>query len=307
MLKRILPAMALALLALFGAYYWLDLRPGGGDMSAGAGTASAGPAIWEVEGGNARMVLLGSFHVMKRDADWRTPVIMDAFKGADTLVVEIDLSRYSQQQIWQATAKYALLPKGKTLQSVLDGSTYAEVTDRARTLGVDSKAIDTFRPWFAGLTLEQAELAQQGYTAEMGVDETLMAAAKDTDKTILPLETFDEQISILATPPEGDINAYMKEYLDELSRSKQEFSRIDEIWRRGDVAGLENYLKTEHDNDPGVFAAVYTARNRSWLPRFEEMLKGSGTYFVVVGAGHLVGKDGVVALLRQAGYTVHRL
>jgi uncharacterized protein YbaP (TraB family) len=268
---------------------------------------SAGPALWEVTGGKAKMVLFGSFHVLKKGADWLTPAIDQAFSAASTLVVEIDIASYDQAELGRTTAGYALLPRGERLDTVLDAATYANVVAHAETLGVDPKGLSMLRPWFVGLTLTQAELAKEGYEAAQGDDATLIARAKGKGLKILSLESLTQQMSVLATPPQGDINAYMTTYLDDIDGAHADFAKIDAIWRTGDIAGLEATLKEEKARDPAVFKAVYDDRNHAWLPHFKQLLEGEGSYFVVVGAGHLVGDDGMVALLRAAGYTVKRL
>jgi uncharacterized protein YbaP (TraB family) len=53
--------------------------------------------------------------------------------------------------------------------------------------------------------------------------------------------------------------------------------------------------------------ALIVKRNQSWIPEIEQMLKGPSDALVVVGAAHLVGKTGVVELLRAKGYTVEQI
>jgi uncharacterized protein YbaP (TraB family) len=302
MARRILSLPAFLLVLFCGA--WLCGAP---LHAAGAAAPSAGPALWEVSGGKAKMVLFGSFHVLKKGADWLTPAIDNAFSAASTLVVEIDVASYDPAELGRTTAGYALLPKGETLDRVLDAATYANVVAHAEALGIDPKGLSMLRPWFVGLTLTQAKLAAEGYEAAQGVDATLIARAKKKGLKILSLESLTQQMSVLATPPEGDINAYMTSYLDDIDKAHEEFAKIDTLWRSGDAAGLETALKEEKARDPAAFKTVYDDRNRAWLPYFKQLLEGEGRYFVVVGAGHLVGDTGMVALLTAAGYTVKRL
>jgi uncharacterized protein YbaP (TraB family) len=75
-------------------------------------------------------------------------------------------------------------------------------------------------------------------------------------------------------------------------------------WHRGDTGQLERLLSEGFDKFPDLYRILTTDRNRRWLPRIEGMLHEKQDYLVIVGALHLVGRDGVVALLERQGYKV---
>ena len=84
----------------------------------------------------------------------------------------------------------------------------------------------------------------------------------------------------------------------------------DEImtaWRRGDVDALAGIMYSSFREMPSFAERLLETRNRKWIPKIEGYLRSGKTYFVVVGAGHLGGRSGVLALLREKGYEVSQL
>ncbi|MFT4075008.1 MAG: TraB/GumN family protein [Asticcacaulis sp.] len=78
-------------------------------------------------------------------------------------------------------------------------------------------------------------------------------------------------------------------------------------WRTGDQKTLTDSLALMAQADPAGYAALIDKRNQTWLPAIRKALSNKGTTFVTVGATHLIGPDGLVAALRQSGYSVSRL
>jgi uncharacterized protein YbaP (TraB family) len=86
-----------------------------------------------------------------------------------------------------------------------------------------------------------------------------------------------------------------------------EMTKIKDAWVSGDVAGLDKLLNKSMAMSPGMFATLVTNRNRSWIPKIAAMLNGKSDALVVVGAAHLVGKQGVVEMLRAQGYKIEQM
>jgi hypothetical protein len=95
--------------------------------------------------------------------------------------------------------------------------------------------------------------------------------------------------------------------LDETKELQAEMQDIIAAWRRGDTQRLAKLLSTEYSSFPALYRPLVTERNEKWLPQIEQMLKDEANVMVVVGALHVVGKGGLLELLRKDGYTAKQL
>jgi hypothetical protein len=84
-------------------------------------------------------------------------------------------------------------------------------------------------------------------------------------------------------------------------------TKLMAAWKAGDAPGVEQIVLSEVKNDPLLYQRLLVERNKTWLPKIEALFARRGHALVVVGAAHLIGPDGVVAMLKSKGYTVEQL
>jgi len=119
------------------------------------------------------------------------------------------------------------------------------------------------------------------------------------------LETPESQIRTLADLPVAAQVRFLTSTVQEIADGAAKVDEMDAAWAAGDSKKLEQLLtKDISDAGPDVYAAVLTRRNAHWTGQIDEMMRGKGKIFIAVGAAHLVGKDGVPAMLRARGYVV---
>ena len=98
--------------------------------------------------------------------------------------------------------------------------------------------------------------------------------------------------------------------LKDLQRAAQEVDQLVQAWKSGDMKGMEAIIAKSPKEDlrlTPVYEKLINDRNRKMLSKIEDYLKGNATYFVVVGAAHLVGEKGIVEALLKKGYRVEQL
>src|SRR5262249_2449578 len=140
-----------------------------------------------------------------------------------------------------------------------------------------------------------------------GVDRYLAERASKSGKPISGLETFESQMSIFDGLSAREQESMLRETLEEMDQLQKSAERIVQAWLTGDTASLEESLLSGMRAYPDLYQRLLVARNRRWLPQIEALIKQGGNALIVVGAAHLVGKDGLIELLRQQGYTVEQL
>ena len=96
----------------------------------------------------------------------------------------------------------------------------------------------------------------------------------------------------------------MKATLRDLDKIKDEFNDIVKAWKIGDSQKLDKMLNDAMVESPAIYKRLVGDRNHNWLPKIEAFLKGDKNAIVIVGAAHLVGKEGVVELVKAKGYRV---
>ena len=267
------------------------------------------PAMWRLKDSNSEVYLFGTFHVLPPSIEWTTPAFDGAMKAAETTMTEADVtSPAAQAEIGALVQQYGLNPQGVTLSSVLGPERSAELAEIAGALGVPPAALEPYRPWLALISLAAVAMQQAGFQQGSGVETVVLAQAAAEKDAIAYLETASEQIQVLAGLDEEEMLANFDVSLDQFREFKALTTRMLEAWRTGDVADLEALLVEElRSTSPKAFDDLIVRRNRNWVVKIDEIMKGEGDYFIAVGAGHLVGEDSVVDLLQERGYKVERI
>lgn len=264
--------------------------------------AYADPAFYRISKGNEQHWLLGSIHAGKPSLYPLPDPVELAWQQSRALVMEVDMTHISQAQ-WQEMGAITRLVDGKTLKDHLPMDLYRRTLIAAGQNGLTEAMLAPLRPWFAAITLTQAALERTGYRGEFGVDQHFAKRANDGGKPIVGLETLLEQLGYLASV--GDNQTLMLEStLDELPELEKGFAEVMAAWQNGDQATLINLLKEEMA-PPKLQAwleqTLLAERNRNWVKKWPGLPNES---FIVVGALHLYGEQGLLALLEQQGWRI---
>ena len=261
--------------------------------------------LWKVEGpGASTAYLLGSLHVLTPDYYPLSPTIDRAFASSRTLVEEADLDEMRDPtQMMSAMAK-AMLTDGRSLDQLVSSATYAELERRAAAVGLPMAALQRMKPWLVALVLMAPSLQAAGLSAEYGVDKHFFDRAKEAGMKRQAFETLAYQLDRfdqLSPKLQEDMLTSTMAELDTYASKLQDLARA---WAAGDVAALEKELLSAFDKSPEIYNRLLVERNRNWLPQVDSCLKENAGCFIVVGAAHLVGPDGLPTLLAKRGYRV---
>ncbi|MFQ2132709.1 TraB/GumN family protein [Aeromonas hydrophila] len=265
-------------------------------------SAFADPAFYKVSKGDQQHWLLGSIHAGKPSLYPLPDPIERAWLQSRALVLEVDLTHISQQQ-WQEMGAITRLVDGKTLKEHVPLDLYRRTIIAAGQNGLTENMLAPLRPWFAAITLTQAALERTDFSSALGVDQHFAKQAGDSGKPIIGFETLLEQLGYLASV--GDNQTLMLEStLDELPELERGFREVMKAWEEGDEATLINLLKSEMA-PPKLQAwleqTLLAERNHNWLQKWSTLPNES---FIVVGALHLYGDQGLLALLEQQGWRI---
>jgi uncharacterized protein len=262
--------------------------------------------LWEVSKDNHSIYLLGSIHYLRKENFPLHKSIIDAFDASKRIVLEIDLNRISPGVAQKLTLDKAVYRDGQTLQQNVSQETYQLAEQRASKLGIDMRVMAPMKPWFVALTLAAIKFQQIGLDPNLGVDHYLAERAKRSGKSTSGLETLEFQIGLLDQLSKRDQESLLRETVVELDLLDTNINQIVQAWLKGDSDSLEALLLAGMKEYPEVHEKIIVDRNRRWVPQIEKIFAQGDGGMVVVGAAHLIGKDGVIEMLKARGYRLEQ-
>ena len=280
-----------------------EVRPPRG----GEDAPSARGLFWRADIGPSTLYLLGSVHVARPDIYPLDPLIEGAFAESDVLVLELSLDESAQVGAARRMMELGRLPPGQRLSDVVQPDTWALLERTQAERGQSLFGLRGFRPWFVALTLTTQALEREGFSAANGIDEHFRRAAEGR-KRIEALETVDGQLDLFASSSPSAEEQLLRQTLEEIDEYATELDAAFRLWSAGDAPGLDRLMVSPMEGEyPDMFERLFAARNRAMTERLTQMVTTPGRYFVVVGAGHLVGRVGIVELLGARGISARQL
>ncbi len=263
--------------------------------------------VWQASSDTGRVTLLGSVHLAFPEVYPLRDAIMQRFAQADALVVEVDITGQGAVEIQRLMLRDGVLPGQETVEQYLSPSVWQ---DLLRYLGEQALPVDQLvrlKPGLLATTLSTLRLVEYGMQPEHGIDRYFLMSAGN-GLPVIELESAAEQVSLLLDFP--DPGLLLAQTLQQLDDMEALIDPLYQAWLEGDAERLDQLLLVEErENHPQfelIYQRMFDQRNRAMTQRLTELLASSGEYFVVVGAGHLVGQEGIIAQLQRAGFTVSR-
>ena len=267
-----------------------------------------GPALWKVGDSDTTIYLFGTVHVLPPQLVWRTPLIDTALNESRAIYFETDIDP-DPAKFLAFIQGIGLYPASESLSDRLKPDDRTALAAAAQKLDFPMTTLDHMKPWFAAVTLSERMISNAGYDVNSGVERKLSPDAISAGKEIRKLETVEEQLRVFADLPEDVQIAFL---MDGVRQMEEESKTLDDMvnsWARGDTANLDKIM-IEQDlaESPEIYKALLVNRNANWVKKLDELIKTEpGTFFVAVGAAHLIGKDSVIAQLAPMGHTAERV
>jgi uncharacterized protein len=270
--------------------------------------AMAEPALWLVEGKDARVYMMGTVHLLPAGASWRSPRIDAAIAQASELWLELpDVDSFgSQVAVLFAIAGQGMSPK-QPLSGRLTPQQYAQLEKVAKEAGLSARQLNPMRPWLAGMMIEAAEDQKTGAKTEPGVDVQLEHQFQQRGAPVKGFETIRQQIHVFSDLSEKDELAYLLETIKDSDDAGDSLSDLVKVWSAGDVSHIGKSDEEMKKETPALYDALVKKRNAGFADQIDGLLKGKGVYFIAVGAAHLAGPDSVQSFLKTKGLKVTRV
>ncbi|MFC3051776.1 TraB/GumN family protein [Kordiimonas pumila] len=261
-------------------------------------TAGEGPAIWKVSDEDSEIWLFGTIHILKPDTDWYSPALNKAYNRADVVYFEAPADPAG---IKPYVMKYGLNTTAPlSAQMTSEGTEY--LAQVIQMLGLPQnfpQQLEPLKPWLAAVQIANVQMQASGADPELGADRVLSKRAATDGKKMAYLETDADQVMALANLSPSAQLFFLEDGLKTMIEDPDMVDELIEGWRTGNVAQVDTILLETLEAHPELQKALLLDRNQNWANQINEILKGSGTVLIAVGAGHLVGPDSVQELLRQ--------
>ena len=245
-------------------------------------------------------------HTIQEFSDKFHHVVENAFQQSSRLIFEVDVDELSSPMAQMNMLRKGLYLNGESLSQALSSESYATVKANLAEMGRNIEDFHRMKPWMTATAVMGLELQKSGFEGAYGVDRHFFKKAKAAGKAIQGLETVAFQLNLFDQLPPSVQEQFLLQTLEDLKNLGTQVSYMVTAWKQGNVQALETLLAGMREF-PELYQAMVVNRNKNWLPHLEQALREKEPVFIVVGALHLLGKEGLVEILKEKGYLVQQL
>jgi len=265
--------------------------------------------LWKIQSNESTLFLLGSVHMASKKLYPLNKIIEDSFGKASVLAVELNENKVNPEEMQQMIVNHGMYRDDDSIKAHISTDLFNLLEKFLSDNKIQNTALYKYKPGILSMVLSSIHARNLGYTTEFGIDHYFINKAEQQNKLIVELESMEEQLSLFVNMPNQSL---MLQYtLDELSTMNDEFDDMLKYWKYGDHKKLNELTILEplqkHPELEPIFEKLFFARNRRMTASIVSFLESKQTYFVIVGAGHLIGSSGILELLRKRHYSVKQL
>lgn len=279
------------------------------DKISAKATPSKGPAIWRLADSDTEIFLFGIAEIIPPQTQWRSESFITSFAMADQVILETDESPAAQASLGPVIQQVGLFQDGRKLRDVLNDTQEEKVAKAFEAYGVPLEALDQLKPWLAAVQLGSLNAVRQGHDKWTNGLVALAQEAAAANKPIRYLEPSRAAILtvIAELPEEAHINMLVHA-ANQVATKPDQPASIMPVWLTGDVDMLGQQFHGDGQwADQRLYDALLIERNRAWVTMINDMLAHeTGTVWIGLGTGHLVGPDSLINMLNDNGLKTNR-
>lgn len=260
--------------------------------------------LWEVSGKGLSQpsYLYGTMHMVCADDAKLSVGLKEVIKKSKQLYFELDMDNMEEMM---SVLKYARMTNGLKLQDLVSPVDYQKLEDyfKENKSMLPFAMMTRFKPYFISAVISEGLL---NCPQKVSIEQQIMTEAKQYDKEVFGLETIEFQASIFDSIPYEKQAQDLVAYVDSVEKYKQITTDMADMYRRQEINNMDSLTEK---SDPGMLEymdVLLYDRNKRWADQIPEQMFQTSTLFAV-GAGHLGGDKGVIALLKKQGFTVKPL
>ena len=282
-------------------------------MAQAAATENSGPLLWKIErAGRPTSYLFGTVHLTDERVTKLSPAVEQALGQSKTVALEVsDISEKATATVIAQSAPLVMFTDGRRLDGLLSGTEYDTVKRIISRSGMPSDLAALFKPWIVTMIMsvsdcERTSIQQGARVLDMKIAEV----GKARGLQVVGLETIPEQLQALAAVPEPQQLDMLRASLKFADRTNDMMETLVQLYLDRKISAalpfqiaIAKQVGIGNETFAGFQEKLLTDRNIKMRATAEPLLEQGGV-FIAIGALHLPGKQGLVALLRETGYTV---
>ena len=259
--------------------------------------------LWEVSGNglSSPSFLFGTFHLMcKEDINFSGPVVA-AIKSSDKVYMELKLDDPSMMQ---GGILLMNMKEGKQLKDLYTITEYNRLSKFFKdSIGMSLSIFQGMKPYFLEALIYPKMMPCKSMS---GIEEELIKISKLYKKEIRGLETVEFQAAVFDSIPYQQQARELLKSIDSLQDFKTALETMLTAYKGQQLDEIEKLLNKSEFGMQENKDLLLDKRNKKWVSELKNIMIKEPV-FVAVGAGHLVGKTGLIALLVKEGYTLRPL
>jgi uncharacterized protein YbaP (TraB family) len=254
--------------------------------------------LWQVSGQglSSPSYVYGTVHIICKEDFQFSGTLKEKFREAKNIYLELDMD---DPNMMMKMASLSMM-KGQSMKDLMSPADYTYLSAYVKdSLGMPMMLFNKMKPITLMSLLYTKALP---CSASESYEQTMVAMAKQQKKDIKGLEKIEDQMAVFDKIPDSVEAKMILDMIKNMPEQKAQFAQMVAAYKKEDLKSLSNAM-SESPEWKGFEDIMLTNRNKNWIPVMETAMKESTTLFAI-GAGHLYGKEGVINLLRLAGYTV---
>lgn len=266
--------------------------------------------VWKISGKGLKKpsFLYGTIHMIPKDQFELPEPVREGLDKVRRVAFEIDMKEMTNLRSQMSLITKSFMAGGKTLKDLLNEEDYALVRAKMAEKGLPAGMFERMKPMFLSTLFSSDESSPMGGGSVTSVEMELFKMSKNRRLESAGLETAAYQMSVFDSIPytaQAQMLVDGLRSMDSLSTGEDQLDEMLRMYRDQDISAMQSMIG--EDSGMGQYEDILLVkRNQNWIPVMARMMADKPTLFAV-GAGHLGGKFGVVALLRKEGYRVESI
>ena len=262
--------------------------------------------LWSIETPSNTIFLLGSMHISPAEIYPLPEVIERAYDKCSKVIFEADMDAVNDPSFQTKIMTLGVYPEGVSLEDNVSTQTFNLLKKRADATGIPMQQLNRLKPWLCALSLSSIEFLKLGFDPAYGIDMYFFNKAKRDGKEMQGFETAQFQLSLMTQMTRKQEEMMLRQTLKDLEVIEKDATNLVKYWKSGDSKGLDSLISKSFKGLPELYDRWFLSRNKHWLAEIKKLMGKNENIFIIVGAGHLVGRNGLVELLREENYKIHQ-
>ncbi|MCK5598602.1 TraB/GumN family protein [bacterium] len=265
--------------------------------------------LWSMEKDGVKIFLLGSIHAANEDMYPLTTSLYTAYDESDTIGVEIDILNIDQAALQKLIMETGMYKEGDNIENHISPETVDKTKKALLGLELPYGPMKVYKPWMIGVAISQVKISKSGMDPSLGIDLHFLQKAVGDKKKIVELEGSEFQIGLFSGLSDKEQEDFLLSTLMSDDTTEDVLKRLRHAWKTGDLELLGNIVEESVKDFPELkdfYDKLIGKRNVNMKNTMIEFASEGGKFFFIVGAAHLVGEDGIIALMEKEGFTSKR-